>query len=119
MMLLTGCWLKRTFSFIIRCIALKFFSVGFFKPKEFDFGAKFLIYGLDQSYLHVNTNVEISCLILNNLGIINCIKNLAEKSSSMGLKSLYTKFQLPPRKDKRKYSFLVTSLVSKSSYLWC
>ena len=50
--------------------------------------ARFLIRGLDPSYLLVNTNVEISCLNWNNLGIINCIKILAVKSNSKGLKSL-------------------------------
>ena len=43
-----------------------------FKPKEFDFAAKVLICGLDQSYFHANSNVEISCLNWNNLGTINC-----------------------------------------------
>ena len=57
----------------------------------------------------MNTNVEISCLNLNNLRIINCIKILAAKSNSMGMKSMYTKFQLPSRRDERKHSFLVTS----------
>ena len=62
-----------------------------------------------KSYLHVNTNVEISCLNWNDLGIINCIKLLAAKLSYMDLKSLWTKFQLPSHKDERKQSFLVTS----------
>ena len=62
-----------------------------------------------ESYLHVNTTVEMLCLNWNNLGVINCIKILAAKSNSMGLKSLWTEFQLPPHKDERKHSFLVTS----------
>ena len=41
-----------------------------------------------KGYLYVNANAEISCLNWNNVGIINCIKNLAAKSNSMGLKSL-------------------------------
>ena len=61
-----------------------------------------------KSYLHINTHVEISCLNWNNLGIINCIKILAAKSNFMGLKFLWTKFQLPPKKDERKHSFLLT-----------
>ena len=58
-----------------------------FIPKEFDFAAKFLTYGWIKSYLHVDTDVEISCLNWNNLGIINCIKILAAKSNTMGQKS--------------------------------
>ena len=61
-----------------------------------------------KSYLHVNTNVEISCLSWNNLGIINCIENVSAKPNSMGLKSLQIKFQLPPHKDERKHSLFVT-----------
>ena len=40
---------------------------------------------------------------------MNCIKIMAAKSNYMGLKSLYTKFQLSPDKDERKHLFLVTS----------
>ena len=59
-----------------------------FKPKEFDFAARFFTYDLDQSHLQVNTNVDFLCLNLKNLRIIKCIKILAEKSNWMGLKSL-------------------------------
>ena len=62
-----------------------------------------------KSYLHVKSNVEISCLNWNNLGIINDINILAAKSNSLHLKSLKTKFQLPPHKDERKHSYSVTS----------
>ena len=80
---------------------------GLFKPKEFDFAPRFFISGLD---LHLNTNVDISCLNWNNLGIINVIKivEAEAKSNSMGLKPLQTKFQLPPHKDESKHSFLST-----------
>ena len=59
-----------------------------------------------KSYLHVDTNVDISCLNWNNLGIITCIRILAVKSNSKRMQSLWTKFQ--PPKDERQHSFLVT-----------
>ena len=62
-----------------------------------------------KSYLHVNTNAEISCLNLNNLRIISFIKILAAESNSTGLQSLLTNFRLSPHKDERKHSSLVTS----------
>ena len=48
-----------------------------FKPKEFDFAARFLIYGLDEKLSSCKTNVELSCLNWSNMGIINCINILA------------------------------------------
>ena len=75
--------------------------------------------GLDQEVSSVNTNVELSSLNWNNLGIINCIEILATKSNNMGLKPLWTKFQLSPPKYKRKHSFLVVSLDVKRGQLWC
>ena len=56
-------------------------------PKEFDFEAKFLIYGLDQNLL--------SCKHLNNLIIINCI-NSGSKIEFYGSEISVDKFQLPP-----------------------
>ena len=50
---------------------------------------------------------ELRAEILNNLN--NCIKVLAAKSNSVGLKCLLTNFQLARRNDERKHSFLVTS----------
>ena len=58
-----------------------------------------------KSYFHVNADVEILCLNLNNLRIINCIKILATKSNFMGLKSLYTKFQIPVIKMSKDIHF--------------
>ena len=40
-------------------------SAGFFKPKKFNFAAKFFTLGFDQSYPHIITNVEISRLNRN------------------------------------------------------
>ena len=84
-------------------------GVEFSNPKNSILLPNFLYMVWIKSYLHVNTNVEISCLNWNNLGIITCIKILAAKWNSMSLESLQTKLQLPPHKDERKHSFLVTS----------
>ena len=62
--------------------------VEFSIPKNSILLPNFLYMIWIKSYLHVNTNVEISCLSWKNLGIINCVKVLAAKSNSMGLKSL-------------------------------
>ena len=75
--------------------------VGFSNSKNSNLLPGFLMY----DYLHVNYNIEISCLNLNNLRIINCIKILATKFGSMGLKSLQAKFQLSLI-DERKHLFL-------------
>ena len=84
--------------FISRWIALKFCVQGFQTQRI-------------KRYLHVNTNVEISFLNWNNLGVINFIKDLTAKSNSMGQKSLWTKFQFPLIKMRENIHF--------SDITWC
>ena len=106
-------WRSRVLVEIVVFIHLKvdcseILCVGFSNPKNSILSGVWYMIWI-KSYLHVNVNVEISCLNLNNLRIISCIKILAAKSNFTSLKSLWTKCQLPPHKDERKHSFSVTS----------
>ena len=74
-------------SFILRWIALQFCE-AFSNSKNSILLPDFLLMAWIKSYLHVNTNIDISRLNWNNLGIINYMKILEAKSNSVGLKSL-------------------------------
>ena len=51
-----------------------------------------------KSYRHVDTNVEISCLNLNNLGIINCMKNSGREIEFYGSEISVDKISAPSSK---------------------
>ena len=69
--------------------------VGFSNSKNPILLSNFLYMVWIKSYFYVETNVEMSCLNWNNLGVINCIEIVA--------------ISAPPQKEERKHSFLVTS----------
>ena len=79
---------KMSVFFHLKVNCSEILCVGFSSPKNLILLPDFLYVVWVKCYLHVNTNVEISCLNRNNLGIINCIKILAVKPNSKGLKCL-------------------------------